>query len=745
VTKTTTGTTHTRTGTSAAPPPAAPHSHSPERQANPTREVALTRASLGITIGLVVALTAALAREVATAYTSGRVGVMLEALAFGAAVLFLVYGNLLYQWCRLGFYHRRRWHLAAARDVLERLYDKAAPTLTVLVPSYKEEPRVVWQTLLSAALTEYPNKSVVLLIDDPTHPTDADDARKLAETRSLPGRLNSMFGAAASHFEGERDAFLTAVAVDRETSTAQLARLYEQAAQWVELLAAEWLADAPTAGQDHAESFLVTSVVGALSSEHIAMAGALRRRLGEGDVPDEATLRRHHERLARIFRVHFTSFERKRYANLSHDANKAMNLNSYIGLMGSAWREVSTAEGVCLRRTTDALKADLDVPDADYLLTLDADSVLLPDYALRLVHVMEQPEQQRLAIIQTPYSAFPGAVSMLERLSGATTDLQYIVHQGFSQCGATFWVGANALIRRRALEDIKEVRTERGHTLSIYIQDRTLIEDTESSIDLIEKGWGLLNYPERLAYSATPRDFGSLLIQRRRWANGGLLILPKLLRHTIKAPKTLRATQAFLMRFHYLSSLAGATVAMALVFFYPFDDRLSTVWLPLTSLPYFAMYARDLRIAGYRRLDVLRVYALNLALLPVIAGGVLKSIQQGITGARLPFGRTPKIASRSGVPALYCALELALPLMFLFTTACDVYMQRWTHAAFSALNVGLFGYALVGLLGFRDTVDDLTAGIRAALGWSDRGNGTNTVAAATLPTRDAGTLPVGQR
>ena len=44
-------------------------------------------------------------------------------------------------------------------------------------------------------------------------------------------------------------------------------------------------------------------------------------------------------------------------------------------------------------------------------------------------------------------------------------------------------------------------------------------------------GVKLFNYPERLAYSATPPDFGSLLIQRRRWANGGVIIVPKLMRY----------------------------------------------------------------------------------------------------------------------------------------------------------------------------------------------------------------------
>ena len=40
-----------------------------------------------------------------------------------------------------------------------------------------------------------------------------------------------------------------------------------------------------------------------------------------------------------------TSFERKQYVSLSHEANKAMNLNSYIGLMGGRYREVDSPIG----------------------------------------------------------------------------------------------------------------------------------------------------------------------------------------------------------------------------------------------------------------------------------------------------------------------------------------------------------------------------------------------------------------
>ena len=176
------------------------------------------------------------------------------------------------------------------------------------------------------------------------------------------------------------------------------------------------------------------------------------------------------------------------------------------------------------------------------MLTLDADSVLLPEYCLRLVYLMEQSEHADVAVAQTPYSAFPGSGTRLERIAGATTDLQYIAHQGMTYYGATFWVGANAVLRKRALDEIRESTFVGSWEIRRYIQDRTVIEDTESTIDMRAKGWTLLNYPERLAYSATPPDFGSLCIQRRRWANGGVLILPKLWR-TRRARKAARRGQ----------------------------------------------------------------------------------------------------------------------------------------------------------------------------------------------------------
>jgi len=61
------------------------------------------------------------------------------------------------------------------------------------------------------------------------------------------------------------------------------------------------------------------------------------------------------------------------------------------------------------------------------------------------------------------------------------------------------------------------------------------------------------------------------------------------------------------------------------------------------NLPGNFPYGRDLVRIGYRLRDLVRVYALNLLLIPVNLGGVFKSIQQGITRRKIPFGRTPKV------------------------------------------------------------------------------------------------------
>jgi cellulose synthase (UDP-forming) len=452
-----------------------------------------------------------------------------EAISYLVVVTFLSFSALMYLIARQGALQRFRDHVRVPRAELDSHFAAQQGSMTVLVPSYSEEPGVVRATLWSAALQEYPSLRVVLLLDDPPHPADPHVAERLTASRAIAQAIAHAVAEPRTRFSDEllicelELAENPLVTVD---AVRELAGNYDWAARWLDrMAAAEDVAD-------HVDTFFVEQVLGGLSAELALTAAALKAAADENTAPSPQRMLELHRRLVWTF--------------------------------------------------------------SEYLLTLDADSLLLRDYCLRLVSFLEQPDNVRVAVTQTPYSSFRGTPTRIERLAGATTDIQHILHQWMSHYGATFWVGANAVIRKHALEDIVEVETVGGFEVRRYVQDRTVIEDTESSIDLGTHGWTLANYPERLSYSATPPDFGSLIVQRRRWANGGLLILPKLWRQLRERERNglpVSVTELFL-RVNYMASIAWASFGLVFVLAYPYDSRLLSPVVVFAALPYFLAMGR---------------------------------------------------------------------------------------------------------------------------------------------------------
>ena len=414
-----------------------------------------------------------------------------EAASYLVIVTLLTYSAMIYLACRHGALSRRTRHERATREQLARTGGPCAPSLTVLVPSFREQASVIRQTLLSAALQEYPNLRVILLVDDPPAPTDREHQAMLAAALAQPTAIADLLAPPADAARRSLAGFETRLLNNPKVSYSEIGRLvtaYEGAAGGLERLAA----DEPSS--NHVDRFVADHVIRRLAHDLTITAQALRHSRDDFTEFSVERVRDLYRRLVSIFHVEVEAFERKLFASLSHEPNKAMNLNSYIGLMGRSFAIDHRETGAQLRELAPGgdlvapsmgSRDELIVPDSDFVLTLDADSVLLPEYCLRLVHFLEQPVNERVAVAQTPYCAFPGATSRLERIAGATTDLQHLVHQGMSFFGATFWVGANAVLRKEALDDVMTVDIEGNAEIRRYIRDRTVIEDTESSIDLI--------------------------------------------------------------------------------------------------------------------------------------------------------------------------------------------------------------------------------------------------------------------
>jgi len=202
-------------------------------------------------------------------------------------------------------------------------------------------------------------------------------------------------------------------------------------------------------------------------------------------------------------------------------------------------------------------------------------------------------------------------------------------------------------------------------------------------------------------------------VQRRRWANGGLLILPKLwhqrgARARSGNPVTLGEWS---LRVNYMASIAWASVSLLLLLFYPYDGRLLSPLVVGAALPYFIAMASDLKLCGHRYLDVFRIYGFNLILLFVNLAGVLKSVQQAFTGEKIPFARTPKVRNRTASPGLHVAVPYLIVGYSLVTIWRSYLHDNWGNLAFALFNAVLAAMAISACIGLRNSIVDMAMAV----------------------------------
>jgi cellulose synthase (UDP-forming) len=615
----------------------------------------------------------------------------------------LFYCSLAYQLNRYGAALRSDRFVPPSAARLDDLAAQNAPTVTILVPTYREERRVLLLTILSAALARYPRRRIVVLVDDP--PSSASLPDTIATIEEVIGLITAPMRPLQSAFSSwqRRRAQGT---LNLRDEARQLAQHYQAAAGWLGRLA-NWLNAQTSPEFQHVDAFFINRVVRDLATHYRAHA----ETLAEGGI-DLVTCDREYLRLSTLFCLDISSFQRKQFANLSHAPNKAMNLNAYLGLLGEDFRVVDTPGGHFLMRCSPS-GASFSVPKPDYVLTLDADSAILSNYILELVDAIQA--RPTVGVAQTPYLTFPDASAVVERTAGATTDLQYLVHQGSSLFNAAHWVGANALLRVTALEQIAVSRGHNGRIEKVFIQDATVIEDTGSTVDLLAAGWSVYNYPRQLAFSATPADFGSLAVQRQRWSNGGLVIFPMLLSQFLASPGRWRRSLELLLRMHYLLSPVIGNTAVFLLLLISAQAR-SLIVAPLVMLPYFIVYGLDLKHSGYRFRDLFAVSSLNLILMPVNFSGILSSIWQLLSGRKAAFSRTPKVAGRTSVHARYILFNLAMVYVLVSYVVAGVAAGDVLGSIVPATSLSLYVYGLHRFIGLRDGAADLLAGFEALLG-----------------------------
>jgi cellulose synthase (UDP-forming) len=237
-----------------------------------------------------------------------------EKLVFLGIVVFFIYGNLVYQFTRAGYLKRFANHRSPSWEELASIYKKKAPALTMLIPSYREEARIIRQALLSTVLQEYPNKRVVLLIDDPPNPSDAHDMARLIASRGLPHEVQKLVQEPKAMLKASMEAFVerNTRGFDASDECLLLAACYREVAAWFKQQASSFEI------ADHTDRWFVKKVLLEPAGKYLRRAEELTNSVEKWNFPagfDVQAALRDYRKLISLFDVELTSFERKKYLN----------------------------------------------------------------------------------------------------------------------------------------------------------------------------------------------------------------------------------------------------------------------------------------------------------------------------------------------------------------------------------------------------------------------------------------------
>ena len=269
----------------------------PPRIAN--RSIALARLAMVLTV---VAWAAYIVTTIIDEFvTDGTQGMRFlgESVTYVLIVSLLTLSSMAYLLARHGYLRRAAVHQRAAKIDIDNTFDGPTPTITVLVPAYREDTRVIRQTLLSAALQEFPDLTITLLIDDPPVPSNAAQAQLLDAARALPRQIQELLAPPAADARDALDAFRTRTADGGITASdmRDLASTYDRSVRWI-----GDLADAlPIV--DHSDQFFAEHVLGRLAQELGSIADAVRQAVDADAVLPRERIAQLHRRLVWTFRT----------------------------------------------------------------------------------------------------------------------------------------------------------------------------------------------------------------------------------------------------------------------------------------------------------------------------------------------------------------------------------------------------------------------------------------------------------
>lgn len=169
-----------------------------------------------------------------------------------------------------------------------------------------------------------------------------------------------------------------------------------------------------------------------------------------------------------------------------------------------------------------ALNEALKNSRGEFILVLDADSILEPDFLKKTIPVFLANE--KIGFIQGKLKCLNERESWLTKTLALVNDwFANFLQSSFSKCGMVMgFAGHGGIFRREALEDV-------GGWMS-----DTIAEDLDMAYRLQLKGWKALYIEEAISFEEAPPSYYSAIIRFKRHIKGSLQNLTKHWRSIIK-------------------------------------------------------------------------------------------------------------------------------------------------------------------------------------------------------------------
>lgn len=152
----------------------------------------------------------------------------------------------------------------------------------------------------------------------------------------------------------------------------------------------------------------------------------------------------------------------------------------------------------------------------EFVITLDADHVPMPDLIERLLGFFTDPKVAIVQANQDFYNldSFQHHTDWTEKVGWQQQELFFnVIQPGKDAYNAAIYCGSPAMLRRSALEEVGGFATE------------TVTEDMHTGLRLQKRGWRVVYYNTTVARGLAPQTYSAYSTQWARWGMGAMQVL----------------------------------------------------------------------------------------------------------------------------------------------------------------------------------------------------------------------------